>query len=483
MLNHKSAGTRTLLRILGLATAALLGMASCGGGGGGTGSSSISSGGASSSGGGPSAGAVYTGCAEPAAPRHVYYSDPVNGSMANDGSQAHPWGSLSAMVAAGKLPPATGATVVSGDQILLLSGNHGSISLNSAANADFISIQAAPGQTPVLSGITIYGGSHWAFDGLTIQNLNNANYTFGVRYIGDNFIFTNGTILSQADVSAWTQADWRQKALYSAINGQGNCLAITNNTIRNVAFAVGVGGSNVLVRGNTIDHFGDDGIDFAQGTDTGTISNIEISRNSITNNLDLGDGNHNDGIQGWVLNGTTGTNVLIDSNLVINQADSTLPWTGLMQGISEFDGAWDGIQISNNVVIAAAYHGISIYGVHNATIINNSVFGNYVAPNGDVNKSWIGVFDSSTSQPVNVVVRNNISSMYTLVGTGVTSDHNVLTTTPETIFVQFNRTTFQYDLRPAPGSVQLGYGSTQLAPTYDITGAQRVAPITAGAYQ
>jgi hypothetical protein len=461
-------------------------MASCGGnssgGGSGTTTTSSSSVSASSSS-GASAGAVYTGCAAPTAPQHVYYSDPVNGSMANDGSQAHPWASLSAIVAAGKLPPATGATVVAGDQILLLSGNHSSISLNNAANSDFISIQAAPGQTPVLSGITIYGGSHWAFSGLTIQNLNNGNYTFGVRYIGDNFIFTNGTILSQADVSAWTQADWQQKALYFAVNGQGSCLAITNNIIRNIESAVGVGGSNVLVRGNTIDHFGHDGVDFGQGTDTGTISNIEISRNTITNNLDLGDGNHNDGIQGWVLNGTTGTNVLIDSNLVINQADSTLPWTGLMQGISEFDGAWDGMQISNNVVIAAAYHGMSLYGVHNATIINNSVFGNYVAPNGDINKTWIGVFDRAGSPPVNVVVRNNISSMYTLVATGVTSDHNVLTATPETIFVQFNRATFQYNLRPAPGSVQLGYGSTQLAPAYDITGAARVAPITAGAYQ
>ena len=487
MLNRKSTGTSSLRRALGVATLIILGTVSCGGGGGSGGSSSgtSSSSGVSGSGGvsGPSARAVYTGCAAPTTPRHIYYSDPVNGSMANDGSQAHPWGSLSAMVAAGKLPPATGATVAAGDQIMLLSGDHGSFSLNNAVNSDFISIQAAPGQTPIVSGITIYGGSHWAFSGLTIQNLNNGNYTFGVRYTGDNFIFTNGTILSQPDVSTWTQADWQQKALYSAINGQGNCLAITDNSIRNVGFAVGVGGSNVLVRGNTIDHFGDDGVDFGQGTDAGTIGNIEISRNTITNNLNIGDGNHNDGMQGWVLNGTTGTNVLIDSNLVINQTDPALPWAGTMQGISEFDGAWDGIQIVNNVVIAAAYHGIALYGAHNATIINNTVFGNFVAANGDVNETWIGVFDNGGSPPVNVVVRNNISGLYSLAGTGVTADHNVLTTNPQTNFVQFNRATFQYDLHPAPGSVELGYGSTDLAPAYDITGAQRVPPITAGAYQ
>lgn len=491
MLNHQPNTTSRLRCRLGVAILAVL-MASCGGGGGGgstsggtaTGSGSgIGSSGGTSSISGPSAGTVYTGCAAPTTPKHVYFSDPVNGSMANDGSQAHPWGSLSAMVAAGKLPPTAGAKVAAGDQILLLSGDHGSLSLNNAANSDFISIQAAPGQTPVLGGITIYGGSHWAFSGLTIQNLNNGGYVFGVRYTGDNFIFTNGSILSQPDVSAWTQADWRQKALYSGINGNGNCIAITDNTIRNVAFAVGVGGSNVLVRGNTIDHFGDDGIDFAQGTGTGTISNIEISHNIITNNLNIGDNNHNDGMQGWVLNGTTGTNVLIDSNLVIAQTDPTLPWAGSMQGISEFDGAWDGIQIVNNVVIAAAYHGISLYGAHNSRIINNTVFGNYVAANGDVNDTWIGVFNSGGSPPVNVVVRNNISSVYSLVNTGVTADHNVLTTNPTANFTQFNRATFQYDLHPASGSVQLGYGSTQLAPAYDVAGAPRAPPITAGAYQ
>ena len=488
MLNHKSIAASGLHRTLGVAMLAIL-MASCGGGGGGgtsagtSGSTTSVSIGSGSSSGGGSASTVYSGCAAPTSPRHVYYADPVNGSMANDGSQAHPWGSLSAMVAAGKLPPTAGATVVAGDQIMLLSGNHGSLALNNAVNSDFISIQAAPGQTPVLGGITIYGGSHWAFSGLTIQNLNNGGYVFGVRYTGDNFVFTNGTILSQPDVSTWTQADWRQKALYMGVNGQGNCIAITDNTIRNVAFAVGVGGSNVLVRGNTIDHFGDDGIDFAQGTGAGTISNIEISRNIITNNLNIGDNNHNDGIQGWVLNGTTGSNVLIDSNRVITQADPTLPWPGTMQGISEFDGAWDGIQIINNVVIASAYHGIALYGAHNSTIINNTVFGNFVAPNGDVNETWIGVFDNGGSPPVNVVVRNNIASIYSLASTGVTADHNVLTTNPQTIFAQFNRTTFQYDLHPASGSVQLGYGSTQLAPAYDITGAQRVPPITAGAYQ
>jgi len=83
MLNHKSIGTSGLRRTLGVVTLVILGTASCGGGSSGTSTSSTSSGGVSS-GGGTNAATVYSGCAAPTTPQHVYYSDPVHGSMAND---------------------------------------------------------------------------------------------------------------------------------------------------------------------------------------------------------------------------------------------------------------------------------------------------------------------------------------------------------------------------------------------------------------
>ena len=104
-------------------------------------------------------------------------------------------------------------------------------------------------------------------------------------------------MLSQADVSAWTTADWQTKALYYAINASGNCISLLNNRMTNVKFAVGISGTNIRVHGNTIDHFGDDGIDFGQGTGSGTIGNI-ISRAvpSPTTSTSV-TGNHNDGIR------------------------------------------------------------------------------------------------------------------------------------------------------------------------------------------
>jgi hypothetical protein len=85
-----------------------------------------------------------------------------------------------------------------------------------------------------------------------------------------------------------------------------------------VRFGAVISGNNSLFSNNEIDHFGDDGIDYAA-------SNISITHNTIHDNFDLGDGNHEDAMQGQ--NGALATgvlynsfsNILIDSNLVIRQ--------------------------------------------------------------------------------------------------------------------------------------------------------------------
>jgi hypothetical protein len=78
--------------------------------------------------------------------------------------------------------------------------------------------------------------------------------------------------------------------------------------------------NNMLFSGNEIDHFGDDGIDYAT-------SNILITKNYIHDALDLGNGAHPDGMQGYP---GAFTNVVIDSNRVIRQTNPNLPFpTGL----------------------------------------------------------------------------------------------------------------------------------------------------------
>ena len=437
---------------------------------------------------------IVNGCSVPSGSyNHTYYVDPVNGSMSNNGSEAAPWHTLAEVVNNGlvstqmyTVPYSTGSALVphnptgvvhAGDLIYLLSGNHGDVLIQGAVNTDFITVSALPGQTPVLNTLTTEGASKWVFQGLTIQTLtNNLVNFFNHNFWGptDNVILSGSTLQSQADVSAWIQADWVAKGSNQAVRDEATCATITNNQIRNVKFGIGISAPNALVQGNTIDNFGDDGIDISA-------SSVTVRRNQITNNLDIGDGNHNDGVQGFPPGGSVGTvyNTVIDGNTVI-AATHPLPWPGGFQGISVFDGVWIGYQVSNNVVVTTAYHGIAAYGVINANIINNTV----LAQN-PTQSTWILVTNEKAAEggtpSSNVIVRNNLATLYLLGDGGVEEDHNqVVSSTPaassvlpagdttvlpvslpEAVFVKFNNTTLQYDLHLSPSSHAIGAGGNE----------------------
>jgi hypothetical protein len=75
-------------------------------------------------------------------------------------------------------------------------------------------------------------------------------------------------------------------------------------------------------------------------------SNLAITHNDLHDNLDIGDGNHEDAMQGvigFLAPGATVNrfqNVLIDSNLVIRQTDPRLTFPTYLQGIDAFDSDW-----------------------------------------------------------------------------------------------------------------------------------------------
>jgi hypothetical protein len=131
---------------------------------------------------------VYSGCAvPPTTPRYVWYIDPVHGktpAAGGNGSQAAPWNSLPGIIgsvpvtgyprpllstvpyshvtAAGRVDIADtvgNPPVGPGDTIMLMSGNYGDIAigeyLQQVVNSDFVTVEAAPGQTPVFSTLPL----------------------------------------------------------------------------------------------------------------------------------------------------------------------------------------------------------------------------------------------------------------------------------------------------------------------------------------
>jgi Right handed beta helix region len=495
---------------------------------------------------------VYPGCAVPPTTfNHVWYVDPVNGktvSAGGLGTQAAPWNSLQAVFSASrgyKYPllttapyvrnPTTGlfspgpdaGPIQPGDEILVMSGNYGDIEIGSQYGGvnnspAFVTIAASPGQAPVLTLLYIMASSGFVVSGLKVQSLGAGRIPLvsinsaGPTHPTSNIILHNLNV-SSADPSVyatWTQAQWVANTRVGvSAKGSNNttCVAVADSHITANHFGLEVFANNMLVSGNEIDHFGDDGIDYGA-------SNILMTRNYIHESMDWKNGAHMDGMQGYP---GAFTNVVIDSNRVIRQADPNLPFPNYLQGIDAFDGDWTNVTVTNNVVVTSACWGIFLSSVHGGRIVNNTVVADGLIPQPGNCKPLV-VVGGKTHQgsPSNdVIIRNNIANGLNIDNTrpNMTMDHNIClgingkcqivtyvngkldwgTVKPgmhgdhnlidargaSGMFVNFDPAKFVYDLRLRPQAPAIGVGNPAEAPRVDHTGAPRGSRVDVGAYQ
>ncbi len=467
---------------------------------------------------------VYRGCAQPreiSNPQN-FYVDPIKGSKANDGSMERPWRTLAEVLdPAGRListkallkssPTAEfilsnvnpNGPVKPGAILHLMSGNHGTPQVRQYVNDDFISVVAAPGQTPVLDALSISGSSRWLFRGLKFQGARGPdkryNYLVDVGQntsLGpsENIIFAENSFSTQDQVAGWTAEDWTNKPFSKGLQTFASCTTLYKNRFYNLLDGIGLTGSKMLIDANVIEDFGNDGIDHVA-------SDVVIRRNVIKNGiLNAGGRLHPDGIQGWTAKGVVNTNVTIDSNTIIQTGDYKI---SSLQGITIFDGKWDGLNVVNNVVVTNHWHGITLLGVKNAVVVNNTV-----VPSGPLT-TWIKIANAKDQTPSsNVVVRNNVSSQLHVVGEAVSMDHNIVQNmiaifeggAPKfykkgvvgnhnmidpSIYGGLTRVDHAaglYDLRPRADSRLIGAGASDGAPPFDIAGKPRKALIDIGAY-
>ena len=186
--------------------------------------------------------------------------------------------------------------------------------------------------------------------------------------------------------------------------------------------------NNSQIARTELDHFGDDGIDYGA-------NNIAIGKNYIHDNIDLGDGNHEDAMQGQngpLLRGVpynSFSNVLIDSNLVIRQTDPKLAFPTYLQGIDAFDEEWTNLTVTNNVVVTSACWGIAYSSLHNGKIINNTVVADGLMPMPGNCKPIVAIGDKSHEGPSSSdeIIRNNIANSLAIynLDPNMTMDHNI----------------------------------------------------------
>ena len=111
-----------------------------------------------------------------------FYVDPVSGSDGGDGSAAHPWRTLQAVVEAhlvetrnweslpyqpGKqlVTVNAGAPVKAGDTLWLRTGYHGAVVISGAYNALPITVAAQSGHTPRLASLLVRSAQNWILQG------------------------------------------------------------------------------------------------------------------------------------------------------------------------------------------------------------------------------------------------------------------------------------------------------------------------------
>ena len=474
---------------------------------------------------------IAAGCAQPTSRSgHRFYVDPTHGSMVGNGSKQSPWRTLAEVFDVhnhlianaaplyikdeGYIKPNPNAPVQPGDYIELLSGNHGNISmqgffgegsiLNGYDNSSFITVEALPGQTPVIASLRIVGAGKWRFRGLLFESTQDVavggkpfttapdsvdHVLAALAGPNHDLIFDGNIFRSQADVSKWTVRDW----LYKRASGLDNtaptkCISIYNNRFYNIGFAIDMQRADgVLIKDNTIDMFADDGIDYGS-------NNLVIEGNKITNSIDDGDGFHRDAMQGQPNGEVPVENVTIRNNIVINQTkDLVAP--GDLQGIDAFDGVWKNVTIANNIVATNDYHGITFFGIAGLKIINNTVVGT-----DNRYPTWIMVGPSkSRRQSEEVVIRNNIATSFRIdakaqfdhnmqaslsardVRSFKPSSHIIADEEPMSIFEGYNNSFYSYNFHLNP-SRAIGTGSSLDAPLYGLEGAKRGNPPDLGAF-
>ena len=454
-----------------------------------------------------------------------FFVDPARGAKENDGSERRPWRTLAEVLdpanhlvatrsygrtSSGLGPPAPinpGAPIKPGDTIVLMSGDHGAVEIKQYVNGSFISVVAGEGQTPLIRSLHLVASSHWFFRGLKFQGVRPETDHYGAivkvlshNWFGptDNIVFVGNSFSAQDSTERWSPEDWVNKPYAKALDFLGgSCMTVVGNHFFNLRDAVGMGSDHALLENNLIENIGNDGIDI-NGSDLILRRNtIRSGRHSPTEPL------HADGIQGWSYPlDKTNRNVVIDANRVINLNPAQ---DNYMQGISIFDGHWDGLTVTNNLVVTNAWHGISLWGVDNAVVLNNTV----IPARPDRFPSWLMIHNAKDkTQSQNVIVRNNIATQFVIDGQGVTFDHNIaqikivenangrhVSITQGDVgdrnvvnpgifhtLVDLDLKAGQLDARPSARSPAAGAGSGAMAPETDIDGRPRKPPVDIGAF-
>ena len=416
----------------------------------------------------------------------IFYIDPENGNISNDGSSSSPWSTLQEVIennfiqsyAFSPLPydpevsqlviKNQGAPVKGGDTLMLCSGLHGEFFAVNYNNPATVTVMAEDGAMPVIKKIHLQACSNWTFEGITISP-----EPYGI-YLQEKLVFieshnwqgpSSGIVIRECHIysalSPWTSpTDWTNKAA-DGIYITGTRVLVADNLIENIRMGITAAADSITASGNSIINFSGDGMRMLG-------NHIVFERNLIKNCYDV-DENHDDGIQSFTTNGVALTGNIIRSNIIINYENPGQPLRGDLQGIGCFDGFYNDWVIENNLIYVNHWHGISLYGAHNCRIVNNTVLD--PTPGTPPGGAWIKIAPLGDGTPsTDNVVKNNVANAFDIDG-GMVSDNSVLTTAGE-YFINFNNPA-DFDFHLVNGSSLIDAADDEFSPPDDLDGTPR----------
>lgn len=381
-----------------------------------------------------------------------------------DGSPAHPWPSLSEAFASGR--------IAGGDELRLLEGNHGLVSLSQIAFDTAVTITAAEGAAAHLDGLNIRQSANLLIRNLQIWPREPGKgplVTTDTRSSG--IIFQGLDIRSRADAETypgWSKEDWLTSRR-GGIRIEGPDNAILDSAFTGLAFAIGATGPRNRVEGNVVRGFSGDG---ARVLGDGSV----FRGNRIEDCVQVND-NHADGFQSWSRGpkGESGKGTVhgltISHNIIREWAHPTLSSLRCsLQGIGMFDGMFEDVVIENNFVQVSAPHGITVAGGIRVRIVHNTVINNR-APHAKF--PWIRLSVHKNGTPsTDGLIANNIATILQYARKPefrITASGNLTGMAPARIFADPAKD----DFRPRPGGPAEGRGDPAYRLPLDLFGASR----------
>ncbi len=392
-------------------------------------------------------------------------------------SASQTFASLGALMKSGK--------VKGGDRVYLLDGYHGAMVVTGQQYTAPVLITAMPGQVAQVDGITVRSSKNIVFQGLKVWTSANANGLIAeVRSYSDtsDLTFSNldvRAVVGSTSYNQWTITDWNNNQR-SGFLIDGARQTVARNRVTGVYNGILMYGKDALLEENIIDGFAGDAMR--------ALGDNSIVRRNKVQNCHQTSASHTDGFQTWsqAPGGKPGSgvlkNLLIEDNKIFESVGTRSPIACKLQGLSMFDGMYDGFVIRNNLIVTTAYHGIAMAGALNSQIVNNTVIhaqglaGTY---------PWIRISNHKNgTSSQNVVVANNLVTSNKVVNNtakNISESNNIVVTNASS---EFNSVANR-DLTLRVGAKAIDAGASAKAPKTDIAGNPRPkgkAP-DAGAYE